>query len=121
MRTRTNVIGIVTLLVIAAGCYYYSTVNAQFKKKSTALISKHILGEGEEIIEPKVEKEVYVLVKGTGIRYLNYAIPEIDTAFIRDALNAMYEEDGGKFWLSYIDRNGKSPRINSTIFWLNEA
>lgn len=111
MKIKVIVIGIVSLLILVAGGYYYSTVNAEFKEKSTAFIGKHILGETEEIVEPKIVKEVYAIADGTGSRYLNYAIPELDTVFIRNALNAMYNQDGGKFWLSYIDRDSKNNNV----------
>lgn len=111
MKTKAIVIGIVSLLILVAGGYYYSTVNAEFKEKSTAFIGKHILGETEEIVEAKIEKEVYAIADGTGSRYLNYAIPELDTVFIRNVLDAMYNHDGGKFWLSYIDRDSKNNQV----------
>lgn len=111
MRTKTFVIGIVSLLILVAGGYYYSTVNADFKEKSTAYISKYILGETEEIFQPKIEKEVYAIADGTGSRYLNYAIPELNTVFIKKVLDAMYNRDGGKFWLSYIDRDSKNNQV----------
>jgi hypothetical protein len=111
MKTKAIVIGIISLLILVAGGYYYSTVNAEFKEKSTAFIGKHILGETAEIVEPKIEKEIYAIADGTGSRYLNYAIPELDTLFIKNVLNAMYNQDGGKFWLSYIDRDSKNNQV----------
>jgi hypothetical protein len=111
MNTKFIIIGIVTLLILSAGGYYYSSVNTEFKEKSTAFIGKHILGETEEIVESKIEKEVYAIADGTGSRYLNYAIPELDTEFIRNVLDAMYNQDGGKFWLSYIDRDSKNNQV----------
>jgi hypothetical protein len=111
MKTKVIVIGIVSLLITVAGGYYYSTVNAEFKEKNTAFIAKHILGKTEEIVAPKIEKEVYVIADGTGSRYLNYAIPELDTVFINNILNLLYDHDGGKFWLSYIDQNSKNNQV----------
>ncbi len=110
MKTKTNVILIVSLLILTVGGYYYSTVNAEFKEKSTAFIGKHILGEAEEIVETKIEKEVYAIADGTGSRF-KLAIPELDTVFIRNVLDAMYNQDGGKFWLSYIDRDSKNNQV----------
>lgn len=111
MKTKAIVIGAVSLLILVAGGYYYSTVNAVFKEKSIAFINEHLLGKTEEPVKTQVEKEVYVIADGTGSRYQNYAIPELDTLFIRKVLDAMYDHDGGRFWLSYIDQDSKNNQV----------
>jgi hypothetical protein len=111
MKSRSIIIGIVTLLLLVGGGYYYSTVNPDFKAKSASLIQKHILGETEEFIENVVTKNIYAIADGTASRYLDYAIPELDVRFITTTLNSLYDGDGGKFWLSYIDRDSKNNEV----------
>lgn len=111
MKSKAVIIVIIALLVILVGGYYYSTINPDFKEKSTEIIGKHVLGKSDEVVEDKIEKEIYAIADGTGSRYINYAIPELEVGFIENVLNEMYDHDGGKFWLSYIDRDSKNNQV----------
>jgi len=115
MKTKKFLIGIVALLILSGAGYYYSTVTVEFKESCVLFFNRHLLGKSNEIVQLKVPVEVYAIADGTGSRYINYAIPELNTGFIENILENMYNHDGGKFWLSYIDRDSK----NNQVLYIN--
>jgi hypothetical protein len=111
MNKKTLIIGIAAILLLSGAAYYYSTINDEFKSSCVKFIDTHLLGKSNDVILKKVPIEIYAIADGTGSRYLNYAIPELNTEFIEITLDKMYHKDGGRFWLSYIDRNSKNNKV----------
>lgn len=96
----------VVLLLAGTGVYF---TNDSAKK----LINQNILGifPPEDPETPTPEIWIYNIADGTGSTYVNYAIPRVTTDFISAILDQMYAQTGGRYWLSYTDRDSRNNQV----------
>ena len=104
-----KVITILSLVVLVGGAAIAYFMNGTAR----ILIDKHLLGKMDPpppaVIEP--ERWVYVLADGTGSTNTTYAIPKVTKEWLSEMLTTMYQQTGGKLFLSHIDKDSRNNQV----------
>lgn len=109
MSNRIWIIGLIVIIILAAGYVYLE--KPELAKSITSLIIEEPKPEIKKIV---TKTDVALIADPTGSTYQNYAIPQIDTNFISNLADIIYQTGGGCVWLSYIDNDSKN---NSVLYF----
>jgi len=109
MNTKAIVTGIVSLLILIAGGYYYSTINVGEKETTTVVTA------------PTKKSGIVVLADGTysnsaNSNNANYIVPKLDTTFMRlliDQLRFDKRVEVAYLYISYVDDKNSDNEVIS--------
>lgn len=106
MSKKIWITGLIILAIIAA-VYIFINKPEVFREVSDMIIEKpHTMP-----VISETKTAAYVIADPTGSTYLDYAIPQVDTNFISQLADKIYQRGGGYIWLSNIDRNSKNNKV----------